>query len=162
MGIAYNPFLDLEAGKAYIKFEVAELLKIWTEKINEIEPTDRERPRLGLLLEKMPRWVISVPRLNKKLELKMGNGNDRLITSLGTVWKLLRPSWCTHPHASLIEEVTERVRLSPAKDENLANLNVSHKLIQPHRKESEETTSKLDKLVKKMEPGTCFDLICGG
>ena len=47
-----------------------------------------------------------------------------MITNLGTVWKLLRPSWCPHPHASLIEEVTERVRLSPEKDEDLGNLNV--------------------------------------
>ena len=40
-----------------------------------------------------------------------------------------------------------------------------HKLILPHRKESEKTTSKLDKLVKKMEPGSCLDLldlVCGG
>ena len=47
-----------------------------------------------------------------------------MITNFGTVWKLLRPSWCPHPHASLIEEVTERVRLSPEKDEDLGNLNV--------------------------------------
>ena len=36
------------------------------------------------------------------------------------------------------------------------------KLILHHRKESEETTIKLDKLVKKMEPGSCLDLVCGG
>ena len=64
---------------------------------------------------------------------------------------------------SLIEEVTERVRLSTVKDEeDLGNLNVMHKLILPHRKESEETTSKLDKLEKKMGPGSCLDLVCGG
>ena len=40
------------------------------------------------------------------------------------------------------------------RDEDLGNLNVVHKLILPHRKESEETTSKLDKLVKKREPGS--------
>ena len=45
--------------------------------------------------------VISAPRSNKKVELKMGNGNEMLITNLGTVWKLLRPFWCPHPHASL-------------------------------------------------------------
>ena len=101
--------------------------------------------------------MISVPRSNKRVELKMGNGNDMLVTNLGTVWKLLRPSWCPHPHASLIEETKE-----PAMDENLGNLNVVHNLILPHRKESEETTSKLDKLVKKMEPGSCLDLVCGG
>ena len=144
MGIAYDPFLDSEAGTAYMKFEVAELLKFWTEKIIQIDPTEKERPNLGLLLEKMPE-VISVPRSNKRVELKMGNGNDMLITNLETVWKLLRPSWCQHPHARLIEEVTERVRLSPGKDEDLGSLNVVHILILPHRKESEETTSKLDK-----------------
>ena len=83
-----------------------------------------------------------------------------LVTNLGTVWKLLRPSWCPHPHASLTEGITERVRLSPAKDEDLKNLNVVPRLILPHRKESEETTSKLDKLVKKMEPGSCLDPCC--
>ena len=123
IGIAYNPFVDSEAGNAYMKFEVAELLKFWTKKITEIDPTEKERPSLGLLLEKMP-VVISVPRSNKKVELKMGNGNEMLITNLGTVWKWLRPSWCPHPHASLIEEVTEQVRLSPAKDEDLGYLNV--------------------------------------
>ena len=161
MGIAYNPFLDSEAGNAFMSFEVAESLKFWTEKILEIDPMERERPRLGLLLEKLPE-VISVPRSNKRVELKMGNGNDMMITNLGTVWKLLRPSWCPHPHASLIEEVMERVRLSPAKDEDLGNLNVVHKLILRHRKESEETTSKPDKLVKKMEPGSCLYLMRGG
>ena len=115
IGIAYNPFLDSEAVNAYMNFEVAELLKFRTERIIEIDPTKRERPSLSMLLKKMPE-VISVPRSNKKVELKMGNGNEMLITNLGTVWKLLRPSWCPHPHASLIEEITERVNLSPAKE----------------------------------------------
>ena len=53
------------------------------------------------------------------------------------------------------------MRLSPAKDEDLGNLNVVHKLILPHRKESEETTSKHDTLVKKMESGNCQDLVSG-
>ena len=48
------------------------------------------------------------------------------------------------------------------KDEDLENLNGIHNLILPHSKESEETTSKLDKSVKKMEPGSCSDLACGG
>ena len=62
-----------------------------------------------------------MPRSNKRVELNIENRNDMLITNLGTVWKLLRPSWCPHPHASLIEEVTERNRLSPAKDMDLGN-----------------------------------------
>ena len=114
MGIAYNPFLDSETGNAYMNFEVAGLLKFWTEKIIEIDPVERKRQSLGLTLEKMPE-VISVPRSNRKVELKMGNGNGMPIRNLGTIWKLLRPSWCPHPHAGLIEEITERVRLSQGR-----------------------------------------------
>ena len=43
MGMAYNPFLDLEAGGAHRNYEVAELLKFWTEKIVEIDTVERER-----------------------------------------------------------------------------------------------------------------------
>ena len=90
-----------------------------------------------------------------------------LSTNIGTVWKLFRSSWCPYHHASLIEEATERVRLSPAKDEDLGKLNEVHKLILPHRREPEEETSKLVRLDpacswKKMEPGSCLDLACGG
>ena len=64
-----------------------------------------------------------------------------LITNLGVVWKLLRPSWCPHPHASLIEEVTERVRLAPAEDEDLATLSIVQRMILPQVKESSGVTS---------------------
>ena len=92
MGMAYNLFLDPEAGATYINFEVAELLKFWTEKIVEFDQTERERPSLGLLLETIPE-VISVPRSNKKVELRLG-GEDNVVlsTNLRTIWKLLRPS----------------------------------------------------------------------
>ena len=102
MGIAYNPFLDSEAGSAHRNQEVTELLKFLTEKIIEIDPAEIEKPSLGLILEKMPE-LRSVPHSNKRVELKMGNGNGMLVTNLGVVWKMLRPSWCPHPHASLIE-----------------------------------------------------------
>ena len=52
--------------------------------------------------------------------------------------------------------------MSPVKDEDLGNLNLGHKLILPHQGESEGATSKLDKLVKKIEPSNCLDLACGG
>ena len=157
--MAYNPFLDLEAGGAYRNYEVAELLKFWTEKIMEIDPVERERPSLGLILERTPE-VISVPRSSKRVELKMGNGNGMLTTNLGVVWKLLRPSWFPHPHASLIEEVTERVRLAPTEDEDLATLSIVHRLILPHVKESSEMMSGTGS-VKKIEPGSCLDSTCG-
>ena len=110
-----------------------------------------------MLLEKTPE-VISVPRSSKRVELKMCNGSGMLITNLGVVWKLLRSSWCPHPHASLIEETTERVRLAPSED--LATLSVLHKLILPQVKESGERTNKLGS-ARKLEPGTCLDSTCG-
>ena len=64
----------------------------------EIDPTERKRPSLSLLLE-MPE-VISVPRSNKRVKLKMGNEND-MFTNLRAVWKLLRPSWCPQPSSIL-------------------------------------------------------------
>ena len=88
MGIAYNLFLDSEVGSAYMNFEVAELLKLWTEKTIEIDPTERERPSLCLLLKKKL-GVISRPHSNKRVELKIGKGNDMLVTKLGIVCKLL-------------------------------------------------------------------------
>ena len=60
------------------------------------------------------------------------------------------------------EEVTERVRLSPGKNEDLGELIILHKLILPHREESEVTATKSNKSSKKMEPGTCLDLAAGG
>ena len=90
----------------------------------------------------------------------MGNGNGVLTTNLEVVWKLLRPSWCPHPHASLIEEVTERVRLAPTEDEDLATLSIVHRLILPQMKESSEVTSGTGS-VKRMEPGSCLDSTCG-
>ena len=102
-----------------------------------------------------------MPRSSKRVELKMGNGNGMLVTNLVVVWKLLRPSWCPHPHASLIiEEVRELVRLAPTKDEELAKLSIMHKLILPQMRESGEATSELGS-AKKMEPGSCLDLTCG-
>ena len=61
----------------------------------------------------------------------------------------------------MIEEVTERVRLTPTKDEDLGTLDVIHKLILPQNKESVGATSKLGS-IKKLEPGSCLDLMCGG
>ena len=37
IGMSYNPILCTEAGAAYLNFEVMELLKLWTEKIIEID-----------------------------------------------------------------------------------------------------------------------------
>ena len=90
----------------------------------------------------------------------MGNGNGVLVTNLRVVRKLLRPFWCPLPHASLIEKVTQRVRLAPIEAEDLATVSIVHKLILPQVKESGEVMSKLGS-AKKMEPGSCLVSTCG-
>ena len=46
-------------------------------------------------------------------------------------------------------------------DEDLGTLNVIHKLILPHKREPGEIMNKLEKSMKKMEPGSCLDLTSG-
>ena len=58
-----------------------ELIKFWPEKIVEIDPTESEKPSLGLILEKMLE-VIIVPRSDKKVELRLGSGDDLQIWGL--------------------------------------------------------------------------------
>ena len=70
MGIAYNPFLNSEAGSAHRNHEVTELLKVWTKEIVVIDSMEREKPSLGLFLETTTK-VISVPRSGKRAELRM-------------------------------------------------------------------------------------------
>ena len=55
MRMAYNPFLDSEAGCAHRNHEVAELLKFWTEKIVEIDAVERERGRVWVCFSRKRR-----------------------------------------------------------------------------------------------------------
>ena len=71
MGIAYNPFLNSEAGSAHRNHEVTELLKFCSEKIIVIDSMEREKPSRGLLLEATPK-VISVPCSSKRVDVIMG------------------------------------------------------------------------------------------
>ena len=96
LGISYNPFLSTETGETYMNFEVTELLKFWTEKIIEIDTSESEKSRLGLLPEIEPE-TFCVPISEKRVELRLGAEDNVLITKLGVVWRLLRPSWCPQP-----------------------------------------------------------------
>ena len=96
MAIAYNSFLDSEAGNACMNFEAVELLKFWTEKIIEIDPTERERPSLCLLLEKMPE-TCRVPR-----PTKTGKRRRRVVYKIGDhleiIETILVPTSPREPH----------------------------------------------------------------
>ena len=77
MGIAYNPFLNSEAGSAHRNHEVTELLKFWTEKIILIDSMEGETESRPCYLRATPK-VIGVPRSSKRVELRMGNENGMM------------------------------------------------------------------------------------
>ena len=66
-----------------MNFEITELLKLWTEKIVEINPSEMKKPSLCLLLEEVG-VVISVPRSEMKVELRLGGKDD----ILSRTWEL--------------------------------------------------------------------------
>ena len=56
MGVAYNHFLESEAGSTHRHHEVTELLKFWTEKILEIDSMEKGRNRAwACYLRRRPR-----------------------------------------------------------------------------------------------------------
>ena len=69
------------------------------------------------------------------MELRLGGEDYALFMNLGEFWKLLRFSWRPNPQASLNEKTTERIKLSPGKDEDQGILNVINKLILPRLEE---------------------------
>ena len=82
MAISYSIFFSTEAGVAYINPEVTELLKFW---MIETDASEREKPRLGLLVENEPQ-TICVPRSEKGVELRLGGEKKGLFTNLVVVW----------------------------------------------------------------------------
>ena len=57
-----------------MNFGVTDLLKFWTGRIVDVDAIEREKPSLGLLLEKGPD-AICLRRSEEKVELRMG-GED--------------------------------------------------------------------------------------
>ena len=68
-----------------------------------------EQLQLGLVLEER---VVepSVPKLEGQVSFECGSWDGRLKTSLVTMWKLMKPSWCLNPNAVLIWDLTADVR----------------------------------------------------
>ena len=57
------------------------------------------------------------------MEARLGGEENLLVTKFGVVWKLLRPSWCQHPQASLNGGQNWKIRLLPGRYEALGDLN---------------------------------------
>ena len=120
-GMAYNPFVNEEAREAYFDYEQVVVLNFWVERIKETRMLMVEQPKLGIILE--VRVVDpSIPELKGQVSLDCGSLDGPLKTSLVTMWELMKPSWCPHPNAGLIWDMTADITLELDDDASLHDL----------------------------------------
>ena len=124
-GMAYNPFVNEEAGEAYFDYEQVIALNFWVERIKETGMLMVEQPKLGIILEER---VVepSVPELKEQVSFDCGSWDGPLKTSLVAMWELMKPSWCPHPIAGLIWDMTADVTLDLDDDASLHDLAMIH------------------------------------
>ena len=127
-GMAYNPFVNEEAREAYFDYEQVIVLNFWVERIKETGMLMVEQPKLGIILEEQ---VVepSVPELKGQVSFDCGSWDGPLKTSLVTMWELMKPSWCPHPNAGLIWDMTADVTLDLDDDASLHDLAMMHHLL---------------------------------
>ena len=127
-GMAYNPFVNEEAREAYFDYEQVIVLNFWVERIKETGMLMVEQPKLGTILEER---VVepSVPELKGQVSFDCGSWDGPLKTSLVTMWELMKPSWCPHPNAGLIWDMTADITLDLDDDASLHDLAMIHHLL---------------------------------
>ena len=158
-GMAYNPFVNEEAREAYFDYEQVIVLNFWVERIKETGMLMVEQPKLGIILEER---VVepSVPELKGQLSFDCGSWDGPLKTSLVTMWELMKPSWCPHPNAGLIWDMTADITLDLDDDANLHDLAMIHHLLAMRltkRKSNPSTElSEEDPSSNWLKQGTCL------
>ena len=87
-----------------------------------------EQPKLGIVLEER---VVepSVPELKGQVSFDCGSRDGPLKTSLVTMWKLMKPSWCPHSNAGLIWDMMADITLDLDDDASLHYLAMIHHLL---------------------------------
>ena len=127
-GMAYNPFVNEEAREAYFDYEQVIVLNFWVERIKETGMLMVEQPKLGIILEER---VVepSVPELKGQVSFDCGSWDGPFKTSLVTMWELMKPSWCPHPNAGLIWDMTADITLDLDDDASLHDLAMIHHLL---------------------------------
>ena len=127
-GMAYNPFVNEKAMEAYFDYEQIIVLNFWVERVKETGMLMVEQPKLGIVLEER---VVepSVPELKGQVSFDCGSWDGPLKTSLVTMWELMKPSWCPHPNAGLIWDMTADITLNLDDDASLHNLAMIHHLL---------------------------------
>ena len=120
-GMAYNPFVNEEDREAYFDYEQVVVLDFWVERVKETGMLTMEQPRLGIVLEER---VVEppVPKLKRQVSFDCGPWYGPLKTSLKNMWELMKPSWCPHPNAGLIWDMTADVTLDLDDDASLHHL----------------------------------------
>ena len=120
-GMTYNPFVNEEAREAYFDYEQVIVLDFWVERVKETGMLMVEQPKLGIVLEER---VVepSVPELKGQVSFDCGYWDRPLKISLVTMWELMKPSWCPHPNAGLIWDMTADITLDLNDDASLHEL----------------------------------------
>ena len=127
-GMAYNPFVDEEAREAYFDYKQVVLLDFWFERVKETCMLMVEQPKLGIILEER---VVepSVSGLMGQVSFDCGSWDGPLKTSLVTMWEIMKPSWCPHPNAGIIWDMTADVTLDLDDDASLHDLAMINHLL---------------------------------
>ena len=127
-GMAYNPFVNEEAREAYFDYEQVIVLDFWVERVKETGMLMVKQPKLGIILEER---VVepSIPELKGPVSFDCDSWDVPLKTSLVTMWELIKPSWCPHPNAGLIWDMTANIRLDLDDDASLHDLAMIHHLL---------------------------------
>ena len=71
----------------------------------------------------------SVSELKGQVSFECGSWDGPLKSSLLTMWELMKPSWCPHPNASLIWDMTTDIVLDLDDDASLHDLAMIHHLL---------------------------------
>ena len=71
----------------------------------------------------------SVPGLKWQVSFECGSWDGPIKTSLVTMWELMKPSWCPHPNAGLIWDMTADIVLDLDDDASLHGLAMIHHLL---------------------------------
>ena len=127
-GMAYNPFVNEEAREAYFDYEQVIVLDFWVERVKESCMLMVEQPKLVIVLEER---VVepSVPELKGRVSFDGGSWDGPWQTSFVTMWELMKPSWCSHPNAGLIWDMTADITLDLDDDASLHDLAMIHHLL---------------------------------
>ena len=107
----------------------------------------------------------SVPELKGQVSFDCGSWDGPLKTSLVTMWELMKPSWCPHPNAGLIWDMTADITLDLDDAASLHDLAmIQHLLAMSVTKQKNNPsmeTSKGSPSSDWLRKGTCLALSSG-